>query len=480
MAARPGITGFGAYLPAFRLPRAAIAAVLGGDAPKGSRSVAGFDEDTTSMGVEAGRLAVAGQPAPLEAVYFATAAPAYAEKTNAATIHAALGLPTGAAAYDMAGSVRGGMAALRAGVDAAAAGRPVVAVMADVRGGLAGGADERDGGDGAAAFILGPDTPDRPVLAQPLAFCSTTAEFLDRWREPQALTVKQWEERFGEGPYVQLAREAIDAALKTAGLVADEIDHVIVTGAHSRAARRVAGELGRREGVVRNDLSRTIGNTGTAHAGLLLIATLEQGEPDQTMIVVNLADGADVAIWRTTAALTARRRTGPTVADQVAAGRDITYGSFLTWRNMLQRETPRRPDPARPAAPPSLRNAAWKFAFTGSRCLECGTRHLPANRVCLRCQATDRMEPVPMADLGGTIATFTVDRLAYSLSPPVVAAVVDFDGGGRMRCEMADVDPDAVAIGDRVEMSFRRLFTVDGVHNYFWKARPSRTVQGGV
>ena len=24
----------------------------------------------------------------------------------------------------------------------------------------------------------------------------------------------------------------------------------------------------------------------------------------------------------------------------------------------------------------------------------------------------------------------------------------------------------------RVEMTFRRLFTADGIHNYFWKARP--------
>jgi hypothetical protein len=25
--------------------------------------------------------------------------------------------------------------------------------------------------------------------------------------------------------------------------------------------------------------------------------------------------------------------------------------------------------------------------------------------------------------------------------------------------------------GDRVEMTFRRAYTVDGVHNYVWKAR---------
>ena len=79
-----------------------------------------------------------------------------------------------------------------------------------------------------------------------------------------------------------------------------------------------------------------------------------------------------------------------------------------------------------------------------------------------------------MADVEGTIATFTVDRIAYSPSPPIVFAVVDFDGGGRFRCEMTDVDPDTVAIGNRVEMTFRRISTVNGIHNYFWKARPAR------
>jgi uncharacterized OB-fold protein len=82
------------------------------------------------------------------------------------------------------------------------------------------------------------------------------------------------------------------------------------------------------------------------------------------------------------------------------------------------------------------------------------------------------MEEVRMADVPGTVATFTVDRLAYSLSPPVVAAIIDFDGGGRFQCELTDVDPAAVKIGDRVQMSFRRMYTTDGIHNYFWKAKP--------
>jgi uncharacterized OB-fold protein len=68
-----------------------------------------------------------------------------------------------------------------------------------------------------------------------------------------------------------------------------------------------------------------------------------------------------------------------------------------------------------------------------------------------------------------------VDRLAFSAAPPVIAAIVDFDGGGRYACELTDVDPETVAIGQRVEMTFRRLYTIDGVHDYFWKARPAST-----
>ena len=89
--------------------------------------------------------------------------------------------------------------------------------------------------------------------------------------------------------------------------------------------------------------------------------------------------------------------------------------------------------------------------------------------------AVDDMEPVAMADATGTVVTSTIDRLAYSPSPPIVFAVVDFDGGGRYPVELTDADPDEIRAGSRVEMTFRRLFSADGIHDYFWKARPVRT-----
>ena len=86
--------------------------------------------------------------------------------------------------------------------------------------------------------------------------------------------------------------------------------------------------------------------------------------------------------------------------------------------------------------------------------------------------AVDDMEMVQMADVPATVATYTIDRLAYSLAPPTIAIVIDFDGGGRFGYQLTDADPDAVKIGMRVQMTFRRMLTADGVHNYFWKAKP--------
>jgi len=449
-----GIVAYGVYLPYFRLERKAIGESLGASAGAGTRSVASYDEDSTSMAVEASRAAMRAAPDIRPgALYFATATPAYLDKTNATAIHAALALDAQAPAFDMLGSVRSGAGALWAAIDA---GRPTLAALADIRTGLPGGGDEREGGDGAVAFLLG-----------------DSRAALERWRLPGDTVSRQWEERFGEHAYVPLGEAAVTDALKQAGLSAAAVSRWIVTGPHARASRRVAASVGAAKGAVADDLAASIGNTGTAHAGLMLADALDRAKPDELIAVVSLADGCDVTIFRTTAAIAARRP-APPVAAQLASGGRLAYATFLTWRGFLPREPPRRPDPERPAAAPSFRAESWKFAFTGSRCQACGTRHAPPQRVCVKCHAVDRMAPERLADIPATIATFTVDRLAYSLSPPVVAAVIDFEGGGRFQCELTDVDPAAVKIGDRVEMTFRRLFTAGGVHNYFWKARPLR------
>ncbi|MGH9091158.1 MAG: OB-fold domain-containing protein [Acidimicrobiales bacterium] len=476
-----GIGSWGVYLPFWRLDRKAIGLALRSPAGRGTRTVASYDEDTTTLGVEAARRAVAtGQPGSVDELVFSTPEPAYQDKSNASVVHAALGLPARAGAYDMVGAARSAVGAV---VAAARAGRdhPAMAVVAEIRTGLAGGPDEREAGDGAVALAFVPDG----AVAELVARSAASEEFLDRWREPGEPFSHQWEERFGETAYVPLAQEAFAEACKQAGITPDGVDHLVVSGLHARAVRSVRSSLGVPAGALVGDHADVAGNLGAAQLGLGLAEALERATPGQVVVTLHLADGADALVWRTTGKLpavqAARREAGlATVEEQLAAGRtDLPYASFLTWRGQLRREPPRRPEPGRPGAPNMLRSEGWKYGFNAGRCLECGFRHLPPTRVCLRCKAVDQMAPERLADVKGVVATFAVDHLAFSMAPPIVGVVVDFDGGGRYRCELTDADADAVRIGDRVEMTFRRLYTADGVHNYFWKARPAAVPPAG-
>ena len=74
-----GLVAYGTYVPSWRLEVAGR-----------TRAVASYDEDATSMGVEAARAALAATGVVPDVVVFATASPPYADKTNASTIHAAL------------------------------------------------------------------------------------------------------------------------------------------------------------------------------------------------------------------------------------------------------------------------------------------------------------------------------------------------------------------------------------------------------
>jgi len=468
-----GLLRYGAYVPYYRLQRSAIGSFLGGGGGVGTRSVASYDEDTTSMGVEAARVTLSGVSSEVmpQRVLFASAKPAYADKSNAAVIQAALLLDRSNLSLDMCGSVRSGVGAIIAAIEATV---PSLVVLSDIRVGLPGGGDEKSGGDAAAGLLFGTPTANDPVIATVLSHAHVTEEFLDRWRLPEAETSHSWEERFAEEIYVALAEEAYANALKQAGISAGDVDHLIVVGVHDRASAtfvRVAGVSG--EANVAN-LAAEIGNPGTAQVGVVLADVLDRAGPDEVVAAVVLADGASVIVMRTTQDLVERRMPLP-VHEQIAQGNaGLSYASFLTWRGFLDREPPRRPDPPAPAAPPSFRSTRFKYGFVGSRCNACSEVHLPAVRVCTACGAVDDMDLVAMASVRATVRTFTVDRLAYSLNPPIVAAVIDFEGGGRFNCQLTDVDPGAIAIGQSVEMTFRRPITAAGVHNYFWKARPCR------
>jgi 3-hydroxy-3-methylglutaryl CoA synthase/uncharacterized OB-fold protein len=457
------ILSYGAYVPPGRLDRKDIGTTLGQPAGRGTRSVASHDEDSTTLAVEAARVALSrADGARPDRVTFSTATPTYLDRTNAAVLHAALNLDPATAAYDFGGAPRSAVGALTTALQGDGT---ALVVAADIRTGLPGSADEIGGGDAGVAFLVGPG----PGLAEVVSHAAVTAEFLDRWRVPGETHSRLWEERFGQASYLPPAQQAIEQALKSAGVAREDVATVVVAGLHERARGAIAKSIA----ATASPVSEAIGNPGTAQPGLLLAEALDNAKAGDLVLVVTLADGADALLLRATEALVKARTWIPLAESVGRSTRPVPYPTFLTWRGMLDREPPRRPDPAPPSPPVSARHAAWKFAFVAGACASCGTRHLPALQTCMSCGHAGEMEPVPLADTRGAVVTYTVDRLTYSLSPPVIAVVVDFDGGGRFQTELTDASADDVAIGDRVEMSFRRFFQAsNGIANYFWKARP--------
>ena len=200
-----GIAAWGTYLPYWRLQRSAIAGVLGSGGGRGTRAVASHDEDTTTLGVEAGRRALAVGPGAgaVQDLFLSTPDPAYLDKTSATTVHAALGLGRACGAYDFAGSSRSAVGTLlqalgrrRPTAPAAAARRwpwsPTCAPVWPARPRSATAATA------AAAFVCAPDG----AVAELVGRGAASDEFLDRWRVPGEADSHVWEERFGEEIYV--------------------------------------------------------------------------------------------------------------------------------------------------------------------------------------------------------------------------------------------------------------------------------------
>ena len=211
-------------MPYYRLDRSKITAAMGTGGGRGHRAVASYDEDTTTMGVEAARNALDASSVTPSSIWFATANPAYLDKTNATAIQAALDLPQETWAVDAGGAARSAEAAIRGAMGTAGIS---MAVASDLRTGNPTSNDESGGGDAAAALLFG-DEEDAPVIAQALGVAASTGEFLDRYRLPGESASRIWEERFGEQAYLTLANDAIERATKDANVGLEDVDKVII------------------------------------------------------------------------------------------------------------------------------------------------------------------------------------------------------------------------------------------------------------
>ena len=88
-----GIKSYGAYLPKYLLPRELIGKAWDFPIIPGTKTIASADEDSITMGVEAGLDCLAGiDPKSIDGLFFATTTQVYTEKDSASLIATVLDL----------------------------------------------------------------------------------------------------------------------------------------------------------------------------------------------------------------------------------------------------------------------------------------------------------------------------------------------------------------------------------------------------
>ncbi|MEN1579704.1 3-oxoacyl-[acyl-carrier-protein] synthase III C-terminal domain-containing protein [Pseudomonas aeruginosa] len=441
--------------------------------------MANWDEDSITMAVAAARdcLGTADDRSHVSSLWLASTTLPFAERLNAGVVGEALTLESKIDARDLGGSLRAGLSALQDALRQAD-GQSVCSLVlaADNRRTRAASSAELDYGDGAAAMLVGRGQ----VVAELLGSAGETVDFVDHFRATGEDVDYHWEERWVRDEGVgKIVPRVIQAALSNAGIAAEQVDHFIFPSTLAKLDQGLAKTLGIRGEAVVDNLAATVGDTGTAHALLMLAAVLEKAAPGQVIVVSQFASGAQALVLRTTDHIASfRPRVG--VAGWLARGiEEHNYTKFLSFKSQLRLERGMRGEQDKKTALTTLyRHKSAILGLVAGRCRETGRVHFPPSRLShdLAEPLLDSQVPYKLAERRAEILSWSAEYLSYHPAPPNHYGQIDFEGGGRILMEFTDLARGDVDSGTPMEMVFR-IKDIDerrGFTRYFWKATPVR------
>ncbi len=337
-----GIVGYGSYVPMYRLPGSEIARVWkgGGRGPVREKAVAGLDEDTITIAIEAARnaLARAGiSPKALRAVWVGSESPPYAVKPAATLVAEAIGATPWHLAADFEFACKAGTEALQAamGLVGSQMGDYALAIGADTAQGRPGDQLEYTAASGGTAFIVGPA---EEALARCLGSISYVTDTPDFWRRAYQHYPRHGGRFTGEPAYFHHIESAARALMEAMGMSAADFRYAIFHQPNVKFPRRVAKRLGfTAEQIAPGLLSDRIGNTYAGAAITGFSATLDVAHPGDRILLVSFGSGAgsDAFVWEVTEAIEARRDLAPKVEDYIRRRVKIDYALYARYRGKI-------------------------------------------------------------------------------------------------------------------------------------------------
>ncbi len=477
-----GIVSVGAYVPRRRLQRQAVAAAHAWFAPglrgvgRGERAMACWDEDAITMAVEAARDGLDGlDRARVARVVLASTSHPFVDRQNAGVVKEALDLEDTVAALDIGGSQRAGTSALLDALQASRGGAGDILVLASEKRRAQPASDlEMLAGDGAAALLVG----DGEVAAEFIGGHSVTVDFVDHFRGEGRAFDYNWESRWvrDEG-FAKIVPAAIRQAFDKLGVIAVDVGKFIMGAPMRGINEAMAKAAGIATEAVVEPLAQVLGEAGAAQPLILLAYALETARPGELLCVVGFGQGCDVLLFRATDAV-GTARAGLGVSGWLARRTpESNYLKFLAWNGHLDLEKGMRAEADhKPVLTALHRSRKAAMALVGGRCTQTGVVQFPKSDVSVAQNARmiGTQEDYPFAERRARILTHTADSLAYSPDPPNYYGTVEFEEGGRIAMEFADVEASDVEVGALMRPMFR-IKAVDelrGFTKYFWKAVP--------
>jgi len=482
MSGDPGILSFGAYIPRKRLQRAAVHSANAWFAPslaglaKGERAIGDWDEDTVTMAVEAARDTLVGfDRARVKSIALASTTLPFNDRLNSGIVKEALTLADSIAAIDVTGSQRAATSALIQALRGAVSdGDAQLCLASEMRKSLPASESELLSGDAAAGLLIGSGEP----IARFLGAHSVTMDFVDHYRSAGMQFDYGWESRWirDEG-YTGLIGAALKDALAQLRVEPAAIDRLIVPIAARGVPEMLAQRAGMRPESVANTLVAHVGEAGAAHPFLLLAAALEQAKPGEKILLAGFGQGVDVLLFETTQAL---QKLAPRRGVKGSLARGIKDSNYMRWlfhRGILELDRGMRAELDQKQPGTVLwRHRKAVLGLVGARCSKTGAVQFPRSDISVSPDEhlAHTQEDYCLAERKARVVTYTADNLTYSPNPPAYYGMIDFEGGGRMTVEFADLSPEDIEVGREMQMMFR-IKGVDEKRDfikYFWKAVP--------
>ena len=296
-----GISGWGCYIPRYRITTREIARVWGDDPLRirdlyliEEKTVENYDEDAVTMAVEASRRAIvrAGMsPKDIDAILVGTESKPYAVKPIASILIDALGARYNVQAVDSEFACKAASDMMILAYLSVREGKysNVLVVATDASQGEPGEHLDYSASAGAAAFIISRNDV-CAVIEDFYSYCSDTPDF---WRRDGCLFPVHGEGFTGEPAYFRHIISAARGLMEKMGLKPSDFDYVIIHQPNARFPVRAASILGFPIEKVKPGLVvDRIGNTYNASALLGLVNVLDIAKPGSRILLVTYGSGA--------------------------------------------------------------------------------------------------------------------------------------------------------------------------------------------